>query len=74
MIWKNTDPRLSFDKRGYIVIARPNPEEENGTVFSGGHVETKNGWSILMNFRDKKLIDADTDWDFAWWWIEGPPK
>jgi len=70
--WKNTDPRDEIYKRATIVIVRPSL---NGAPETGiGHVETKNGYSVLTDFEIHSMVSEDEKWDEAWWWIRAPEK
>lgn len=65
--WKNTDPRLSLNNDASIVIVRP-------AKFGAGlgQIKIEHDWSIILNYEDHKLIDADEEWNQDWWWIFGP--
>ncbi len=66
MEWSGGDPRLSFNKRGRIVVAT-----RAGEAFVAD-VETKNGWCILPDDREKRAVLEDDGWPNHWLWIRAP--
>jgi hypothetical protein len=66
--WLHDDPRHTIYKRCNIIILRP--AGARGHWHAGtGYVETKNGWSILTSFEDRRVID---EWDKTWLWSRAP--
>jgi hypothetical protein len=70
-IWKKEDPRFLINKRADIVVLRPSLL---GSCFTAlmGSVETKNGWSIILECEDYKYISADDNWPQDWVWTWAP--
>jgi len=67
MNWRRGDPRLSINKRAYIIILRPSMSGHGywntGTAF----VDTKEGWYIHTSFDDYRSIEKwDSDWAWTW--------
>jgi hypothetical protein len=71
-MWKNTDPRFDFNKRGRIVMTHPGPD---GMLAAVVWVETKNSWSVFSNIPiagRTEFLGPDDNWDDAWWWTRAP--
>lgn len=73
LIWRNTDPRDTFQYNHDINIIILRPSLDGKYKIAGtGQINTKHVYSIFTSFEDYKLIDAGTNWDNSWWWIIDP--
>jgi len=71
-IWKREDPRLLINKRANIVVLRPSLLGHGNFSPLMGYVETKNGWSIILECEECALISADDNWPQDWVWTWAP--
>lgn len=67
MEWFENDPRLSVNKRANIIVVDRRSLYLKTCV---GEVETKNGWSIYLEFENYRCISANAEWPegFVWTW------
>ena len=69
-VWRKGDPRHDINKRARIVILRPIAPGRFGAMMAD--VETKHGWSIVIDDRSQYGKSLD-DWDPDWLWTWAPP-
>jgi len=71
MTWSSEDPRFTVYKRAGIIILR-HSDKGQLTRTGYGHVETHQGYSIVTDFDDYKVIGEGDDWPRDWYWIRAP--
>lgn len=71
--WNTNDPRESYNKRGNIIISRPDPDRANRQQLSYASVDTKEVYCVFIeSFKDHTHVGTDEKWDPIWKWIQVP--